>query len=93
MILTKDGGATPPPSHAWQAPVVEDMLRDGKSGITEAVVMGSDWAILFYGRQFLGEELSFGKECDAMFMLSGTISLVGKQAQLNANALSLWEGQ
>ena len=23
---TKDGGATPPPPHAWQVPVVEDML-------------------------------------------------------------------
>ena len=28
-----------------------------------------------------------------MFMLSGAIILVGKQTQLNANALSLWEGQ
>ena len=27
-----------------------------------------------------------------MFMLSGALSWVGKQAQLNANALSLWEG-
>ena len=23
---TEDGGTTPPPPHAWQAPVVEDML-------------------------------------------------------------------
>ena len=26
VTLTKDGRATPPPSHAWQAPVVEDMV-------------------------------------------------------------------
>ena len=29
--------------------------------------------------------------CDTMFMLSGAISWVNKQAQLNANAISLWE--
>ena len=26
VISTEDGGKTPPPSHAWQAPMVEDML-------------------------------------------------------------------
>ena len=26
VTLTKDGGVTPPPPHAWQAPVVEDMV-------------------------------------------------------------------
>ena len=26
VTSTKDGGTTPPPPHAWQAPVVEDML-------------------------------------------------------------------
>ena len=50
MILTEDGGAMPPPLHTWQAPVVEDMLQDGKSGLTEAGVMGPDWAIPFFGR-------------------------------------------
>ena len=49
------------PPHAWQAPVVEDMLQDGKSGLTEAVVTGPGWAILFYGRQSLGERLSLGE--------------------------------
>ena len=23
-----------PPAHAWQAPIVEDMVRDGKAGLT-----------------------------------------------------------
>ena len=68
------------------------MLWDGKSGLTEGVVTGPGWAVLFYGRQSLGEGLSFGKVHDAMFMLSGAISWVGKQAQLNANTVSLWEG-
>ena len=80
------------PPHAWQVPVVEDMLWNGKSGLTEAVVMGPGQAILFYGWWSLGEELSLGEACDVMFTLSGTNSWVGKQAQLNANAIGLWEG-
>ena len=83
---TEDWGVTLPPPHAWQVPVV-------KSGLTEAVVTGPGQAILFYGKQSLGEELSFGEAWDATFMLSGAISWVSKQAQLNANAVSLWEGQ
>ena len=62
------------------------MLCDGKSGLTEAIVMGPGWAILFYGRHLLGEGLSLGKAWDAMFTLSAVISWVGKQAQLNTNA-------
>ena len=81
VILTKDGGTTPPPPHVWQVPVVEDMLQDGKSGLTEAVVTGPGQAVLFYRRQSLGEGLSLGKVHDAMFTLSGAISWVGKQAQ------------
>ena len=53
--------------------------------------MGPGWAVLFYGRQSLGEGLSLGKAHDTMFMLSGALSWVGKQVQLNANVLSLWE--
>ena len=26
VTSTEDGGATPPPPHAWQVPMVEDML-------------------------------------------------------------------
>ena len=69
------------------------MLLDSKSGLTKAVVMGPSQAILFYQRQSLGEGLSLGKAHDAMFTLTGDTSWVGKQAQLNANAVSLWEGQ
>ena len=55
--------------------------------------MGPGRAILFYGRPSLGEGLSLGEAHDAMFTLPGAITWVGKQAQLNANALSLQEGQ
>ena len=42
-------------------PIVEDMVSDGKAGLTEAVVKGPGWAILFYGQQSLGERLSLGE--------------------------------
>ena len=67
------------------------MLWDGKSGLTEAVVMGPGWAILFYRRWSLGEGFSLGKAWDAMFTLSKAISCVGKQVQLNTNVKSLRE--
>ena len=63
VISTEDGGTTPPPLHAWQALVVEDMVQDGTSSLTEAVVTGPGWAILFYGWQSLGEGLSLGEAC------------------------------
>ena len=69
------------------------MVQDGKSGLTEAVVTGPGWAILFYGQQSLGEGLSLGKMWDTAFMLSGAIGWVGKQAQLDTNPVSLGEGQ
>ena len=61
VISIKEGGTTPPPPHVWQAPVVEDMVWGGNSGLTEAVVTDPSWAILFYGQQLLGEGLSLGK--------------------------------
>ena len=50
VISTEDGEMTPPPPHAWQVLVVEDMIPDGKSGLIEAVVTGPGQAILFYGQ-------------------------------------------
>ena len=60
--------------------------------LTEAVVIGPGWAILFYGWQSSGEGVSLGETCDAMFTLSGAIGWVGKQAQLSAKPVSLGEG-
>ena len=74
VISTKDGGTTPPYPHTWQVPVEKDMVWDGKSSITEAVVTGPGQAILFYGQQSLGEGLSLGEVWDAAFTLSGAIS-------------------
>ena len=57
VTLTDELGDTPPPSHAWTAPVVEDMLREVRAGLTEAVVIGPGRAILFYGSRSMGEGL------------------------------------
>ena len=54
MTLTDELGDVPPPSYAWMAPVVEDMLREARAGLTEAVVTIPGRAILFYGETFNG---------------------------------------
>ena len=92
VISTEDRGTTPPPPCVWQVSVVEDMVWDGKSGLTEAVVSGPGQAVLFYGWQSLVEGLSLGKAWDATFMLSEAIGWVDKQAHFNANPVSLGEG-
>ena len=61
MVSTEDERAAPPPSHAWQAPIMEDIVWDGKAGLMEAVITTPGWAILFYRQQSLGEGLSLGK--------------------------------
>ena len=93
VTSTEDVGTTPPPPHLWQVPLVEDILWDGTSDITQVVVTGPGWATLFYGWWCLEEGVTLGKVCDATLTLSGAISWVGKQSLLSANAVSLWEGQ
>ena len=82
VTLTEDGRATPPPLHTRQAPVVEYMTWEVKSGLTEAVVTSPGWAILFYRWQSLGKGLTLGEAWDTTFMLSGAIRWVGKQPNL-----------
>ena len=48
VTLTEETGAAPPPPHAWMAPLVEDMLHYGRTGLTEAVVMGPGRAVLLW---------------------------------------------
>ena len=92
VISTEDDKVIPPPSHTQQAPIVEDMVQEGRAGLTEAVVTGSGQAILFCGWQSLGEGLSLGEVRDATFTLSGIIAWVGKQAQLSTKPVSLADG-
>ena len=48
VTSTEDERVTPPSPHMWQVPIVEDMVWDGKAGLTEAIVTGPGWAILLY---------------------------------------------
>ena len=88
VTLTEELGAIPPPSHSWMAPLVEDMLREAKTGLTEAVVIGPGRAILFYGRCSLGEGLKADKVRDATFLLTGAGTGVGKSAYLSADHMT-----
>ena len=70
ITLTNEIAPEPPPSHAWMASLVEDMLHYGRTGLTEAVMTGPGRAVLFYGRWSLGEDLSLGEARDALFTLT-----------------------
>ena len=91
VTLMEETGAVPPLSHAWTAPLVEDMLCYARTGLTEAVVMGPGRAGLSYGRCSLGEGLSLGKSRDAAFVLKGVGIWVGKPAYLAADPLTIQE--
>ena len=92
VVPTEDDKVTPPLSHAWQAPIVEDMVCEGRTGLTEAVVTGAGRAVLFYGGHLLGEGLNLGEVKQTMFTLSGIIAWLGKQAQRSTKPISLTNG-
>ena len=83
----------PHPSHAWTAPVVEDMLQEVRTGLTEAVVIGPGRAIHFYGRHSMGEGLKAEEARDAAFLLTGAGTWVGKSAYLTTDPMTLQEGK
>ena len=93
MTLTDELGGMPPPSHAWTAPVVEDMLQEARAGLTEAVVIGPGRAILFYGRCSMGEDLKMDEARDATFLLTAAGTWVGKSAYFTANPMTIQEGR
>ena len=91
--LTDELGDLPPPSHTWTAPVIEDMLREMRAGLTEAVVIGPGSAILFYGRHSQGEGLKADEARDATFLIMGAETWAGKSAYLTTNPIMLQEGK
>ena len=72
---------------------MEDMWREARSGLTEAVVIGPGRAILFYGRHSLGEGLKADEARNATFLLTGAGTWVGKLAYLTANPMTIPEGK
>ena len=93
MTLTDELGDIPPPPHAWMAPVEEDMLCKARAGLTEVIVISPGRAILFYGRQSMGEGLKADEARDTAFLLTGSGMWVGKLAYLTANPMTLQEGR
>ena len=93
VTLTEELGSIPPPSHSWTVPLVEDMLCEARAGLTEAVVIGPGRAILFYGRHSMGEGLKADKARDAVFLLTGAGTWVGKSAYLTTNPMTIPEGK
>ena len=87
VTLTDELGDVPPPHHAWMAPVVEDMLRDTRIRLTEAVVIGPGKAILFHGRHSMGEGLKVDEARDAAVLITGAGTWVGKPAYLTTDPM------
>ena len=75
------------------APLVEDMLHDVRTGLTEAVVIGSGRAVFLYGRHSLGEGLTTDKAGDATFLLTVAGTWVGKPAYLTTDPMTIQEGR
>ena len=92
VTLTEELGAVPSPSHSWTAPLVEDMLHEVRTSLTEAVVTGPGRAVLFYGRHSMGEGLTTDEARDAAFLLTGAGTWVGKLAYLAAKPMTIQEG-
>ena len=63
------GGSTPTLSFL-ESPLMEDMLHDARTSLTEAVVTGPGRAVLFYGRHSMGEGLTMDEARDATFLLT-----------------------
>ena len=93
VTLTEELEAIPPPSHSWMAPLVEDMLHEARTGLTEAVVTGPGRAVLFYGRCSMGEGLMANEARDATFLLTGAGTWVGKLAYLATDPMTIQEGK
>ena len=93
MTLTEELGAVPPPSHSKMAPLVEDMLYDIRTRLTEAVVTVPGRAVLFYWRHSMGEGLTADEARDAAFLLTGAGMWVGKSAYLTTDPMTMQEGQ
>ena len=85
-------GSTPP-SDSWMTPLVEDMLCDARTGLTEAVMTGSGTAVLFYGRHSMGKSLTTDKARDAAVPLTAAGTWVGKLAYLAADPMTIQEGR
>ena len=73
------------------APLVEDILHEARTGLTEAMVGGR--VVLFYGRCSMGEGLMADKARHAAFQLTGAGTWVEKSAYPAADPMTIQEGK
>ena len=86
-------GEVPPPSHSSMAPLMEDMLCDARTRLTEAMLIGPGRAVLFYGKHSMGEGLTAEEARDAAFLLTGAGMWVGKLAYFATEPLTIQIGR
>ena len=80
VTLGQEGGDHPPPSHAWSGSLIADMFQDClKEGITKAVVLAPEEAILFFGRWSCREGLPL--EVQGMLDSAWQVQLIGPGEQ------------
>ena len=91
--MTEELGEVSPPCHSWMAPLMEDMLHDARTRLTEAVVTGPGRAVLFYRRHSMGEGLTVDEARDATFLITGAGMWVGKLAYLATDPMTIQEGR
>ena len=93
MTLTEELGAIPPPSHSWMAPLVEDMLREARTGTYQSSGDRPRQGSSFLWKCSMGEGLKVDEARDAAFLLTGAGMWVGKPAYLTADLMTIQEGK
>ena len=91
-INRRIGGHTPILSF-FNGPIIKRHAWNARTGLTKAVVTGPGRAVLFYGRHWMGKGLMAAKARDAVFLLTGAGTWVGKLAYLTTNPMTIQEGK
>ena len=86
------GGHTPTLSFL-DSPTSRRHVQEARTGLTKAVVIGPGRAVLFYGRHSMGEGLKADEARDAVFLLTGAGTWVGKAAYLITDPMTIQEGK
>ena len=92
VTLIEETGMVPPLSHAWTAPLVEDMLHYARTGLTKDMVMGPGRAVLFMG-DVLWERTWVQVSWGILHLCLQGWALGMKPAHLAADPLTIQEGQ
>ena len=92
VTLWEAGGDQPPPSHTWTSFInCQHVPGWPYRRITEAVVLASGEAILFF-RWLLQEGLPLGDARDVGFCLASTVNWSGRGAQVETMVSTVQEG-